>query len=226
VLLGVAAEFRAALGAIRDASALCETDVPPVNGRGRARRTRGVALILETVALLERRLTDLRSLAIQGERRRTIDLDAELRQAVRLLEDRALRHGIEIAVHSPARGQLARAETRPENVRRILLLLFDNSLQSLAGQQDRRVEIRVWARDDRAGFDFWDNGPGIPEDRAESVFLPHYTTRPGAAGMGLTIVREICRSHGGEAAVVPAPGKGGVTVRIDLKRKQARATAP
>jgi signal transduction histidine kinase len=55
------------------------------------------------------------------------------------------------------------------------------------------------------------------------VFLPHYTTRSGAAGMGLTIVREICRAHGGEASIVPRKG-GGTTVRIVLKRKQARAT--
>jgi hypothetical protein len=49
------------------------------------------------------------------------------------------------------------------------------------------VEIRVWARGERAGFDFSDNGPSIPRDRAEDVFLPHYTTRPGAAGMGVRL---------------------------------------
>ena len=41
--------------------------------------------------------------------------------------------------------------------------------------------------------------------------------------MGLTIVREICRSHGGEARVV-ARESGGTTVQVELKRKQARAT--
>jgi C4-dicarboxylate-specific signal transduction histidine kinase len=224
VLLGIESEFRTALAAIRDASALCETDLPRGNGRRRDRQARGVVLIRETVALLERRLTDLRSLAIRGERRRTVDLDAEIRDALKLLEDRARAHRVQLAVRSPPAGRLARAEIRPENVRRMLLLLFDNSLWSLARQQDRRVQIRIWTREDRAGFDFWDNGPGIPADRAENVFLPHYTTRPGAAGMGLTIVREICRSHGGDASVFPAPAKGGVAVRIELKRKQARAT--
>jgi signal transduction histidine kinase len=85
--------------------------------------------------------------------------------------------------------------------------------------------VRVWARGERAGLDFADNGPGTPADRAEDVFLPHYTTRPGAAGMGLTIVREICRSHRGEAVVLAGEGKG-TTVRVELKRKQARAPTP
>jgi signal transduction histidine kinase len=72
---------------------------------------------------------------------------------------------------------------------------------------------------------FTDNGPGIPADRADDVFLPHYTTRPGAAGMGLTIIREVCRAHGGEATVLPRAGQG-TTVRVTLKRKQPRATLP
>jgi signal transduction histidine kinase len=43
--------------------------------------------------------------------------------------------------------------------------------------------------------------------------------------MGLTIVREVCRAHGGQATVLPRAGKG-TTVRVALKRKQARATLP
>jgi hypothetical protein len=167
--------------------------------------------------------TDLHSIAIQGERRRTVDLDVELREAVRLVEERSRRHGVRLSVKSPPGSTLARAEIRPENVRRILLLLFENALQSFGAEKDRKVEIKVWARGDRTGFDCSDNGPGIPTDRAEDVFLPHYTTRAGAAGMGLTIVREICRSHGGEAFVVARDGRG-TTVRVELKRKQARAT--
>jgi C4-dicarboxylate-specific signal transduction histidine kinase len=62
----------------------------------------------------------------------------------------------------PLGAKLARAEIRPENVRRILLLLFDNSVHALAGQTERKVQINVRVEDDRTGFDFWDNGPGWP----------------------------------------------------------------
>jgi signal transduction histidine kinase len=63
-----------------------------------------------------------------------------------------------------------------------------------------------------------------PEGNNGAVQLPwQYCRTAGAAGMGLTIVREICRSHGGEASVVEREG-GGATVRVELKRKQARAT--
>jgi signal transduction histidine kinase len=88
------------------------------------------------------------------------------------------------------------------------------------------VQINVRVEDDRTGFDFWDNGPGIPADRAEDVFLPHYTTRLGASGMGLTIVREICRGHGGDASVLIRPAAKGLSIRVEFRRKQARATVP
>ncbi len=217
VLLGVESEFRASLAAIRDA-----LSAPHAGNGSRAARD-GPARIRETVELLERRLSDLHSLAIQGGRRRTVDLDAEIRSALSVVEDQARGNDIRFSVKSPPRSTLARAEVRPENVRRILVLLFDNSVLGFSREKGRQVEIRAWARGDRAGFDFSDNGPGIPPDRAEDVFLPHYTTRAGAGGMGLTIVREICRSHGGDASVLERKG-GGTTVRVELKRKQARAT--
>jgi signal transduction histidine kinase len=176
------------------------------------------------IGLLERRPGQLRALASLGERRWTIDLDIQVRATIRLFGERLRRQEVTVRVEAPATGRLARVELRPENLRRILLLLLDNALLALARKSGGFVLVRVWTRADRAGFDVADNGPGIPPDRAEDVFLPHYTTRPGAAGMGLPIVREICRAHGGDATVLPAEGKTGATIRVEFRRKQARAT--
>ena len=49
-----------------------------------------------------------------------------------------------------------------------------------------------------------DNGMGIPKDKYEDVFKPFFTLDPsrnklkGESGLGLTITRDIIRSHGGE----------------------------
>ena len=148
VLLGVESEFRASLAAIRDASAL----LAPHQGNGQPHSSPdGAALIRHVVGLLERRLSDLSSLAIQGERRRTVDLDVEVREAVKRIAERARRHGVQVTVKSPPRNKLARAEIRPENVRRILLLLFHNSVLSFAREQGRHVEIKVWGERTRPG---------------------------------------------------------------------------
>lgn len=65
-----------------------------------------------------------------------------------------------------------------------------------------------------------DEGPGIAEAEREAVFEPFHRTRgtqgPGS-GLGLTIVREIARRHGGTARVEPSAK--GATVAVVLQRR-------
>jgi two-component system nitrogen regulation sensor histidine kinase NtrY len=42
-----------------------------------------------------------------------------------------------------------------------------------------------------------DNGPGLPTDDPEGVFVPFFTTKEGGSGIGLTLARQIALSHGG-----------------------------
>lgn len=61
-----------------------------------------------------------------------------------------------------------------------------------------------------------DQGPGIPEAWRERVFdryvqVPSTSGPKGGTGLGLTICRNIVRSHGGRIGVATAPG-GGATV--------------
>jgi signal transduction histidine kinase len=64
-----------------------------------------------------------------------------------------------------------------------------------------------------------DDGPGIPPGEREAVFDAFHRVPGGApaaksTGLGLTIVREVARHHGGRAYVADAPR--GTTVRIEL----------
>ncbi|CAN7550829.1 sensor histidine kinase [Caulobacter sp. LjRoot300] len=60
-----------------------------------------------------------------------------------------------------------------------------------------------------------DHGPGVPEEDRERVFEPFWRRRDGhpGAGLGLAIVREVARTHGGHVAVTVTPG-GGATFRF------------
>ena len=59
-----------------------------------------------------------------------------------------------------------------------------------------------------------DNGPGIPEKNYEDVFKPFFTLDPsrnklkGESGLGLTITRDIIRSHGGEIKLLKSKMNG------------------
>ena len=62
-----------------------------------------------------------------------------------------------------------------------------------------------------------DNGPGVPAEQRERVFQPFYTTRPDlAAGMGLTIVRDIVRVHGGTVVFTDSRTGQGTSVLVCL----------
>lgn len=64
-----------------------------------------------------------------------------------------------------------------------------------------------------------DDGPGIPPDKYEDVFRPFFrldesrNVDTGGAGLGLTIARDVARSHGGDVALAPSP-LGGLRVIV------------
>lgn len=58
-----------------------------------------------------------------------------------------------------------------------------------------------------------DNGPGIPPDQREKVFVPFFTTKRQGSGVGLTLVRQIATVHGASVNISDEPG-GGARVRI------------
>jgi two-component system osmolarity sensor histidine kinase EnvZ len=66
-----------------------------------------------------------------------------------------------------------------------------------------------------------DDGPGIPPDRREDVFKPFFrleesrNAETGGTGLGLTIARDILRSHGGDLTLRDSP-IGGLRARLRL----------
>ena len=61
-----------------------------------------------------------------------------------------------------------------------------------SGRLDEHDALRVCLRD---------NGPGIPADRAQSVFEEFFTTKTRGTGLGLAIVKRIIEAHGGRVRV-------------------------
>ena len=73
----------------------------------------------------------------------------------------------------------------------------------------RRCEIEL--RRERNAFilEVVDAGPGIPEAERERVFTPFHRLSEDntGTGLGLSLVRQIARLHGGDAAVAPRPSR-------------------
>ena len=88
---------------------------------------------------------------------------------------------------------------RPIQLKRAFQNIIDNSIRYA-----NRLNIKIFINDDGCYIEIEDNGPGIPSKNFEDVFKPFFTLDPsrnklkGESGLGLSITRDIIRSHGGE----------------------------
>jgi signal transduction histidine kinase len=96
------------------------------------------------------------------------------------------------------------------------LLALDAALENAVQHAgpDTRIELRGRADGGRLTLEVHDTGPGIDPAELPRLFERFYrpdsarNRRHGGAGLGLAIVDAIMQAHGGEAAIVSAPGEG------------------
>jgi len=114
----------------------------------------------------------------------------------------------------------------PSALRQMVLNLLDNALKY--GPSSQTVTIGTSIKADRARLWVDDQGEGIPARERERVWSSFYrldrhaNSSVAGSGIGLYVVRELARLHGGDAWVEDAPG-GGARIVIELPAA-ARAT--
>lgn len=84
----------------------------------------------------------------------------------------------------------------------VLVNLTKNALQSLEGNTDGVIEL-MGENDDFGKIKIYviDNGPGIPLDILDQIFVPFFTTKGTGTGIGLSLSKHILRLHGGSLNV-------------------------
>jgi signal transduction histidine kinase len=89
--------------------------------------------------------------------------------------------------------------------RRLLARLIRNLLDNASHHGAPPTRVMVHREGDRAILEVMDAGQGVPETERERVFSPFHRLGGDSRGMGLglALVRQIARLHGGDAIVAP-----------------------
>jgi two-component system nitrogen regulation sensor histidine kinase NtrY len=133
-------------------------------------------------------------------------LDDTIRESLKLYQQA---HPDILFVYS-SDPELPEFEFDRDQIKRVLINLFDNASAAVKGQPGARIEISTTyhASLGMVAIDFRDNGAGMPEEVKSRVFEPYFSTKEGGTGLGLAIAKRIISDHHGFIRVQSGPGQG------------------
>lgn len=128
---------------------------------------------------------------------------------------------VEITLKSEIKGPLY-LMADADQINRVFSNLLKNSIQAIdaGGIMQGEIFIRVGGGADELQIEVTDNGPGIPEDRKDKIFVPSFTTKTTGMGMGLAMVKNIVESSGGRIWFTSSENQG-TSFFISLPRMAA-----
>jgi two-component system, OmpR family, sensor histidine kinase RstB len=109
--------------------------------------------------------------------------------------------------------QLEGAHIKIQGDPRLLRRLLRNLLENAKRHGVPPTQVRLQREADTVVLKVWDNGPGPAPEEFEQLFTPFYRRRGShnntGNGLGLSLVRQIARRHGGDARCASmADGRG------------------
>lgn len=210
----LAHELKAPLTSIRGAAELLDEDMP------RAERTRFIANLRsesDRLQLIVERLLELAALEARrdGATHDVVLLEKIVGEVARQSEVSAAKKNLTLRVSADGSWRVMGDEF-------LLMQALSNLVQNALEFTPAGGAITLGCREHggRVLIAVEDTGPGVPDYAREKIFdrfysLPRPDTGRKSSGLGLSIVREIARLHGGEVELANRPG-GGARAMLSL----------
>ncbi|RMG97281.1 MAG: GHKL domain-containing protein [Deltaproteobacteria bacterium] len=176
--------------------------------------TRHMASVLRGLRRLSRDTTE-------ADPKESHALSELVEDAARLVGPLSRKHRVSLRVLPPHRSDDL-VEVRAPEIMQVVINLLKNAIDAVRDRDDPMVRVRFDVRDAAVALRVEDNGPGVPEHLRERIFEPFFTSKSmdEGTGIGLAVVREIVRDHGGTVEIRRVDGWTVFEVVIP------RATAP
>ena len=188
---------------------------------------RAIRHALELIAqLLDIARAENAQLQIHPER---TDIGEQVREVADAFEPQARAKGLDLEVTLPVESPLV--ETDPTRLRQVVGNLVSNAIKYTP--TGGHIAVNVEKKTKGASSDHEqilvvvsDNGPGIPEDKLQVLFMEFTRLDPNAAegaGIGLAISQKIAEALGGEITVESKVGVGSTfALRLPLTNRRLR----
>lgn len=92
-------------------------------------------------------------------------------------------------------------------IEQVLINLIKNAVEVLENIKKPKITIEANQVNESVNFKVKDNGPGIPSEMMDQIFIPFFTTKEKGSGIGLSLSRQIMHLHGGSISVKSTQGK-------------------
>lgn len=193
------------------------TSVRVLQGGDDAAREQATELATKGIEQINRASTVIRNLRDYIRPRvptyASIDVNALIGETVEMVASTTASEGIDIRLRL-AEG-LPPVRSDRLQLQQVLANLLRNAFEALSGREVGSVvveSVRVGAQWVEVGVS--DDGPGIPAEISDRLFLPFVTTKPDGLGIGLAISRVMMEMHGGR--IWAERGGNGAVFRLAL----------
>ncbi len=92
----------------------------------------------------------------------------------------------------------------------VLINLVTNSLTAMSSTEHPELTLKAFEENSHTVIRVQDNGSGIPQDKLGDIFMPFYSTKPEASGVGLSFVKQVLRLHNATIQVHSKVNQGSI----------------
>lgn len=149
-----------------------------------------------------------------------VDVAQKLTSTIELFRNNPI--GVPIRYIGPDDGIIAKAD--PEQIAQVFSNIIKNALQALEDKADGDIIVimndqpthKQCPGEQYVEIAFSDNGPGIPADVREKIFMPNFTTKSSGSGLGLAISKNIV--EGGDGKICFQTSERGTVFLVYLRK--------
>ena len=131
-----------------------------------------------------------------------LDLNEAVEETDKFLEVQAKKKNVAIKL------KLSKISEVKADRNKMIEVLTNLILNAIEAMSKGEIVISSYEKDDKVVIEISDNGPGIPPENMNRVFLPFFTTKKEGTGMGLALTQRIIADHGGSIELKSTHGVG------------------